>query len=95
MHPSPSILTPPRIATEAFTNATAAVGRLEEIYERNIAFLRDCFGEYAKGEAISTRVRATYPFVRVTTATHARLELTTFIRLRRRAGRVRDDRNAA
>ena len=95
MHPAPSILTPPRIATEAFTDSTAAVGRLEEIYQRNIAFLRDCFGAYAKGEVINARVRATYPFVRIATATHARLELTTFIRLRHRAGRVRDYRNAA
>ena len=74
MHPAPSILTPPRIATEAFTDSTAAVGRLEEIYQRNIAFLRDCFGAYAKGEVINARVRATYPFVRIATATHARLD---------------------
>ena len=64
MHPALSILTPQRFATEAFTNATAAVARLDEIYERNIAFLRDRFGAYANGQAISTRVRATYPFVR-------------------------------
>ena len=94
MHPAPSILTPQRIATEAFTDATAAVGRIEEIYERNVAFLRDCFGAYAKGEAISTRVRATYPFVRIDRDPCA-ARLTTFIWLRRRAGRVRDYRNAA
>ena len=41
MHPALSILTPQCIATEAFTNATAAVARLDEIYERNTAFLRD------------------------------------------------------
>ena len=74
MHPALSILTPQCIATEAFTNATAAVARLDEIYERNTAFLRDCFGAYANGETISTRVRATYPFVRITTMTHARLD---------------------
>ena len=61
------------MATEAFTNATAAVARLDEIYERNTAFLRDCFGAHANGEAIGTRVRATYPFVRITTMSHARL----------------------
>src|ERR1700722_8368234 len=74
MHPALSILTPQCIATEAFTNATAAVARLDEIYERNTAFLRDCFGAHANGETISTRVRATYPFVRITTITHARLD---------------------
>ena len=73
MHPAPSILTPPCFETEAFTNAIAAVARLDEIYERNTGFLRDRFEAYANGEAISTRVRATYPFVRITTTTHARL----------------------
>ena len=68
------ILTPQCFATEPFTNATAAVVRLEEIYERNTAFLRDRFEAYANGEAIATRVRASYPFVRITIATHARLE---------------------
>jgi AMP nucleosidase len=74
MHLAPSVLTPQCIAPEAFTNATAAVARLDEIYERNTAFLRDCFQAYANGESTSTRVRATYPFVRITTATHARLD---------------------
>jgi len=74
MHPSLSILTPQCFATEAFTNATAAVARLDEIYQRNTGFLRDRFGAYANGEAIGTRVRATYPFVRITTTTHARLD---------------------
>jgi Bacterial AMP nucleoside phosphorylase N-terminus len=74
MHAALSVLTPQCIATEAFTNATAAVARLDEIYERNTAFLRDCFGAHANGETISTRVRATYPFVRITTTTHARLD---------------------
>ncbi len=67
MRPALSILTPQCFATEAFTNATAAVARLDEIYERNTGFLRDRFGAYANGEAISPRVRATYPFVRITT----------------------------
>ena len=68
------ILTPQSFATEPFTNATAAVVRLEEIYERNTAFLRDRFEAYTNGEVIATRVRATYPFVRITIATHARLD---------------------
>ena len=95
MHPALSVLTPQCIATEAFTDATAAVARLDEIYERNTRFLRDRFEAYANGESIKTRVRATYPFVRITTSTHARLELSPLLRLRRRAGRVRDHRNAA
>jgi len=50
--------TPPAIATEAFTDAAAAVGRLEEIYERNTKFLRDRFEAYAHGGALTARVRA-------------------------------------
>ncbi|MBR0949240.1 AMP nucleosidase [Bradyrhizobium canariense] len=69
-----SIQSPPSVATEPFSDAGLAVARLEEIYERNTKFLRDRFEAYVNGEAITTRVRAFYPFVRVTTATHARLD---------------------
>jgi AMP nucleosidase len=69
-----TLLSPKRIATEAFADASAAVARLEEIYSRNTAFLRDHFEAYANGQPLSARVRATYPFVRITTATHARLD---------------------
>ncbi|WP_441258538.1 AMP nucleosidase [Bradyrhizobium sp. 521_C7_N1_3] len=65
---------PPSIATKSFTDAVLAVARLEEIYERNTKFLRDRFEAYVNGEAVTTRVRAYYPFVRLTTATHARLD---------------------
>ena len=46
MDPALSVLTPQRIATEVFTDAAAAVVRLDEIYERNTNFLRDCFEAY-------------------------------------------------
>lgn len=65
---------PKRIATELFADASAAVARLEEIYERNTAFLRACFEAYANGEPLDVRVRAAYPFVRITTSTYARLD---------------------
>jgi AMP nucleosidase len=61
-------------ATEPFVDAAAAVARLEEIYERNTAFLRARFESYLKGEPLSGRVRATYPFVRISTKTHARVD---------------------
>src|SRR5688572_26573471 len=70
----PRILSPAPIATETFTDANAAVARLAEIYERNTAFLRAHFETYASGAALQDRVRATYPFVRITTATHARVD---------------------
>jgi len=70
----PALLTPPFVAAEAFTDAAAAIGRLEEIYERNTQFLRDRFEEYVIGEALATRVRANYPFVRITTLSHVQLD---------------------
>ena len=72
--PALTIQTPQPVATAAFTDANAAVNRLEEIYQCNTGFLRDRFEAYLNGEALTSRVRANYPFVRVTTATHARLD---------------------
>jgi AMP nucleosidase len=69
-----NILSPKRITAEAFTDAAPAVARLAEIYERNVSFLRTAFEAYVRGEPLDTRVRATYPFVRITTGTHARLD---------------------
>ncbi len=74
MPASQKILTPPPTAPQAFSDATAAVDRLEQIYERNTAFLRDRFEAYAKGELFGARVRACYPFVRITTTTYAGLD---------------------
>ena len=71
---APAVLTPPPIATAAFSDAAAAVARLEEIYARNTAFLRVQFERWAHGEPIAARARATYPFVRIATATHARVD---------------------
>src|SRR6478672_7208460 len=66
--------TPPPFATETFVDAGPAVARLEEIYERNTRFLRDRFEAYVNGGTLTSRVRACYPFVRMTTSTHARLD---------------------
>ena len=68
------MLTPPPIATDAFVDAAAAVERVTQIYERNTAFLRDHFEAYANGQPPEWRVRAAYPFVRVTTGTYGRLD---------------------
>jgi len=40
MNTAQDTLSPKLIATEAFTDATAAVGRLHDIYGRNTGFLR-------------------------------------------------------
>ena len=68
------IVTPQPIAAESFTDAAAAVARLEALYERNTQFLRGRFEAYATGVAPTARVRAYYPFVRMTTGTHAKLD---------------------
>ena len=91
----PSVLTPPPIATEAFNDAAAAVARLDEIYQRNTRFLCERFEAYARGEVLAARVRATYPFVRISTTSHARLDFAARLRLCREPGRARDQRDAA
>ena len=68
------MLSPKRIAAEAFTDAAAAVARVAEIYERNVGFLRTSFEAYVGGKPLNRPVRATNPFVRITTGTHARLD---------------------
>src|SRR5579871_5351338 len=70
----PVPIAPPPVATEAFTDVDAAVARLIEIYERNTQFLRGHFEAYINGEAPAGRVRANYPFVRITTSSHVRLD---------------------
>src|SRR5450830_447415 len=56
-----------KLLTEKFTDPQAAVDRVIEIYEHNTAILRDAFKQFAKGEVLQERVRACYPFVRITT----------------------------
>ena len=68
------ILSPKRMATMAFMDAAVACDRLQQIYARNTAFLRDRFEAYIQGKPLKSRVRATYPFVRVTTTTHSRVD---------------------
>src|ERR1700749_3609966 len=71
---SEKIVTLPPIPTQAFTDAPSAVERLEQIYARNTAFLRERFEAYGRGDALGGRIRAWYPFVRVSTQTHARVD---------------------
>src|SRR5262245_56141675 len=67
-------VTPELAPAATFTDAARAVARLEEIYERNTAFLRAQFEAYLLGRSPPSRVRATYPFVRIATATYARID---------------------
>jgi AMP nucleosidase len=74
MNTAQDTLSPKLIGTEAFTDASAAVRRLRDIYERNTGFLRHHLEAYGRGEPLNSRVRATYPFVRIITTTHSRLD---------------------
>ncbi len=58
---------PDFIAPASFTNPTAALARVVEIYESSIAHLRGAMQRYVAGEALPGHARAYYPFVRVHT----------------------------
>ncbi|HWW06011.1 AMP nucleosidase [Collimonas sp.] len=60
--------------TEQFTDPHAAVARVHEIYAHNTALLREAFKRFSSGEDLPERVRACYPFVRVTTEFNTRAD---------------------
>jgi AMP nucleosidase len=64
----------PPFLTMVFDDAALAVDYIEEIYERNTAFLRTRFSAFLQGDRLEGRVRASYPFVRVTTTSHGRVD---------------------
>jgi AMP nucleosidase len=66
-----SFLMPVAAKPEAFTNAEAAVSRLEALYSQAVHFLSDKFNATLLGQRPSARVRAFYPEVRITTTSHA------------------------
>ncbi|MDI3338402.1 AMP nucleosidase [Defluviimonas aestuarii] len=68
------VLMPQVAAPEAFTDAEAAVSRLEALYTQATRFLFDKFSETVAGVRPKTRVRAFYPEVRVTTTSHAKAD---------------------
>ncbi len=67
-------IVPPYIAPSHFDDADSAVAHLRGIYDSNVAHLRDALGRFVAGEALATRVRACYPYVRVRTDTVARAD---------------------
>jgi AMP nucleosidase len=71
---APETATPESVPAATFTDAAEAVARLEEIYERNTAFLRGRFEAYLRGQPPAARARANYPYVRIETTTHTRLD---------------------
>ncbi|GAB7535806.1 AMP nucleosidase [Burkholderia sp. 22PA0099] len=67
-------LTPECPPVESFDDPVAAVARLSSIYETHTAFLRDAFARYRRNEPIGGRVRAFYPFVRVSTDVNTNID---------------------
>jgi AMP nucleosidase len=61
-------------AGEQFDDPEAALARVGEIYEANTAYLRERFQRFAAGEAIQGRVHASYPFIRIRTDSHTRVD---------------------
>lgn len=70
----PTVL-PQLIPFSRFTDAAAAVARLQEIYKRNTAFIRKAFASYCKHEMpVNQRVRACYPAIRIRVNTYQEID---------------------
>ncbi|WP_106746674.1 AMP nucleosidase [Yoonia maritima] len=68
------IWTPDVPGHEAFTDAKAAVKRLQEIYDTAVTFLSKSFQDALEHGQPEARVRAFYPEIRLTTTTHAKMD---------------------
>ena len=65
---------PEPIPFEAFDDAEAAFERLQLIYDRHTAFIRDRFAALLKTGRLHGRVRATYPEVHIATSSFAKID---------------------
>lgn len=65
---------PPPIQDETFDNPEAAVDRLTHIYDIHTGFLRDAFDRLVKSGKPISRVRATYPEIRIQTSSYAKID---------------------
>ena len=73
MHNKSMSYLPPFIAPARFTDPAAALAWARQIYDTNIAHLREAMQRFVAGDALPGHVRACYPFVRIQTDTVARL----------------------
>ncbi len=67
-------LTPDRPDNQTFTDAAAAVARLQELYDEATTFLVQHFRDAVTQGKPATRIRAFYPEVRLTVASHAKID---------------------
>jgi len=59
----------PQFPTQQFDDAKAALNYVTQLYDAQIAYLRDALRRFVAGEQLQEHVRARYPFVRVHTDT--------------------------
>jgi AMP nucleosidase len=59
----------PQFPTQQFDDAKAALDYVTQLYDAQIAYLRDSLRRFVAGEQLQEHVRARYPFVRVHTDT--------------------------
>ena len=64
----------PRPVPTRFTDAAAALAEVRSIYAAQSAYLVTRFQEYVRGTDLPRRVRGFYPYVEITTTSHARLD---------------------
>ena len=69
-----TIIEPKAPKPEQFTDASAAVARLEELYEQATKFLCDKFSDSMSGDTPTERFRAYYPEIRIRTASYAHVD---------------------
>jgi len=69
-----TLITPPLSEAEPFTDAGAAVARLNAIYQQATAFLAQHFTESLGGAVPAARYRAYYPEIRITVTSHAKTD---------------------
>ena len=71
---SQPILTPETTGPESFTDAAAAVARLEALYTQATTFLARHFSAAVTGGKPAHRIRAFYPEIRITVTSHAQAD---------------------
>ena len=64
----------PKFPTQRFDQANAALAYVTQLYDAQIAYLRESLQKFVAGEPLKPHVRAKYPFVRIHTDTVARAD---------------------
>ena len=72
--PDVTLLTPEPQEIECFTDAVAAVERLEQLYTQAVTFLCDNFQSVIETGVAAGRYRAFYPEIRITTTSFAKVD---------------------